>query len=430
MNGLKKLVRRLLPLTLLKRVEKLYRQGRGLFWQIRYSFPARGMRVIAVTGTNGKSTTCAYINEVLKAAGYKTAVLTTVYYEINGQREPNDTHFTIAKQSIVQEFFARAKRADVDWAIVEVTSHAIDQDRLMGVPVKIAVITNLTQDHLDYHGTMEEYASVKARLLSDFKPEHAVLNADDKWYGFFADKAPKETEIFSVGKKAKVCGRLGKSKASSRGGEVDFATKSQKMKLKTSLIGEFNLRNAAMAAAVGSIFLLDKKIITKGIANVKSLEGRMEKVDTGQNFSVYVDFAITPDALEKALAALQKITKGKVRVVFGATGDRDKEKRPVMGEVAAKNADFIYLTDDETYTEDPEAIRDAVYKGIEKARGAGKTKIIPDRKKATEQAINDAKKDDSILVTGLGHENERNMGGKLVPWQDRSVVLKVLKKLG
>lgn len=425
--NLKSLARRLLPLSLLKQVEKLYRQGRGLFWQIRYGFPARGMRVIAVTGTNGKSTTCAYINEVLKAAGYKTAVLTTVYYEINGQREPNDTHFTISKQSIVQKFFARARKADVDWVIVEVTSHAIDQDRIMGVPVKVAVLTNLTQDHLDYHGSMEEYAAVKARLLSDFEPEHAVLNADDEWYSFFAGKASKETEIFSVGRKAKVSGHLGKPKASTKGGEVDFATKSQKMKLKTSLIGEFNLRNAAMAAAVGSIFLLDKKVIAKGIANVKSLEGRMEEIDAGQNFSVYVDFAITPDALEKALSSLQAITKGKVRVVFGATGDRDKEKRPLMGKAAVKHADFIYLTDDETYTEDPDAIRKAVYKGIEKARGAARTKVITDRKKAIEQAIEDAGQGDSILVTGLGHENERNMGGKLVPWQDRAVVLKALK---
>jgi UDP-N-acetylmuramoyl-L-alanyl-D-glutamate--2,6-diaminopimelate ligase len=427
MMSLKKLVRRLLPLSLLNRVEKFYRQGRGLFWQIRYGFPARGMRVIAVTGTNGKSTTCAYINEVLKEAGYKTAVLSTVFYEINGKREPNETHFTISKQSIVQAFFIRAKKADVDWVIIEATSHAIDQNRLMGVPVKIAVITNLTQDHLDYHGTMEKYAAAKARLLSEFKPEHAVLNADDKWYGFFTEQSPKETEIFSVGKKAKVCGRLGKSKISAKGGEVDFATKSQKIKLKTSLVGAFNLQNAAMAAAVGSIFLLDKKIITKGIANVKSLEGRMEKVDAGQDFSVYVDFAITPDALDNALVALQAITEGKVRVVFGATGDRDKEKRPIMGEIATKKADFIYLTDDETYTEDPDDIRDAVYKGIEKARGKDKTKVIADRKKAIEEAVNDAKKGDSILVTGLGHENERNMGGKLMPWQDRAVVLKALK---
>lgn len=422
------MVRRLLPPWLLRQIERFYRRGRGLFWQVRYGFPARGLRVIAITGTNGKSTTCAYINEILKEAGYKTAVLTTVFYEINGQREANETHFTISKQSIVQAFLARAKKADVDWVILEVTSHAIDQDRIMGVPVKIAVITNLTQDHLDYHGTMEAYAAAKARLLSDFGAEHAVLNADDEWYDFFASKTPKSTEIFSVGKRGKLCGKLGKPKLDEAGGEITFATKTKRLKLKTSLPGAFNLQNAAMAAAVGSIFLLEPKVITRGVARVKSVAGRMERIDSGKGFLVFVDFAITPDALDKALEAVQQTTKGSVRIIFGATGDRDKGKRPMMGQVAAKKADYIYLTDDETYTEDPAKVRNAVFEGIKKAGGAKKTKMIEDRQEAIRAALKDAKKGDTILLTGLGHENARNMGGKLVPWNDKQVVQKLLKE--
>ena len=331
MNKLKGLLRRFLPQRLTLLIEKAYRFTRGLFWQARFGFPARGMRVIAVTGTNGKTTTCAYINEVLKAGGYKTAVLTTVFYEINGRREPNTTHFTISKQSIVQSFMNRAKNADVDWVILEVTSHALDQDRIMGVPVRIAVITNLTQDHLDYHGTMENYAAAKARLLTQFSPGHAVLNADDKWYDFFRSRTPPATEVFSVGSQPNVTGRIGKIKLTKSGGSATFATKNHRLTIKTSLAGDFNVVNAAMAAAVGSIFLMEPKVIAKAIAGVKSLEGRMERIPGSQPFDVYVDFAITPDAIEKALSSLQKTTKGKVRIVFGATGDRDKEKRVFNG---------------------------------------------------------------------------------------------------
>jgi len=387
------------------------------------------MRVIAVTGTNGKSTTCSYINEVLKAAGYKTAVLTTVYYEIDSNQEPNRTHHTIDKQSIVQKFFKRAHEAGVDWVIVEVTSHALDQGRLMGVPVKVAIVTNLTQDHLDYHGTMEKYASAKARLLWEYGAKHVILNADDDWYEFFKQRTQKSSEIFSVGSSAKVTGRMGKLKVTKNGGEVTFATKTQRMKLKTSMIGDYNLQNAAMAAAVGSIFLMDSKTIEKGIANVKSLSGRMESIDIGQNFEVFVDFAYTPDSLEKALKSLQRVTKGSVRIVFGATGDRDKSKRPLMGRVVSKYADFVYLTDDETYTEDPKNIRDEVFAGIKDAGGANKTKIIADRKAAIETALKDAKKDDCVLLTGIGHEDARNMGGKQIPWNEKEVARKILTKI-
>lgn len=187
-----------MPGWLLRLIEKIYRKGRGLFWQVRYGFPARGLRVIAVTGTNGKSTTCAFINEILKSAGYKTAVLNTVFYEVAGKRTPNRTHFTIDKQSIVQSFFARAEKAGVDFAIIEVTSHALDQDRIMGVPVEIAVITNLSQDHLDYHKTMKNYAAAKAKLLSDYGAKYAVLNLDDDWFKYFDSAAG--CQVFSYGK--------------------------------------------------------------------------------------------------------------------------------------------------------------------------------------------------------------------------------------
>lgn len=425
-QNVKKLVRKLLPVFLLKAVEKGYRKGRGSILQARYGFPARGMRVIAVTGTNGKSTTAAYINEMLKTTGYKTAVLNTVFYEIAGKRTPNDTHFTVDKQSIVQSFFARAKKADVDFVILEVTSHALDQDRIMGVPVEIAVITNLTQDHLDYHDTMENYAKAKSRLMRNYGAKYVVLNRDDEWYGYFEDRAIGE--VFSFGKDKSSTARISNVKLLKHESQAELKTENEKLNISTRMIGEFNIYNAAAAASVGLILGISPSKIASGIGKLTEMKGRMQEIKEGQNFRVMVDFAITPDAIEKALQSLRKITKGKVRIVFGATGDRDKQKRPEMGKAAAENADYIYLTDDETYTENPEKIRNAVLNGIKKTGGEKKTKVIADREEAIKQAFKDAKSGDAVLITGLGHEDSRNMGGKLVPWRDQDVASRLLKK--
>lgn len=427
MSPFKKLVRKIAPLTFVRFLENAYRWGRGLFWQIRYGFPAREMKVIAVTGTNGKTTTCAFLNEVLKAAGYSTAVLNTVFYEFNGQKIPNKTHFTVHKQSIVQSFFAKAKRAKADWAIIEVTSQALDQGRIMGVPVEIAVITNLSQEHLDYHRTMKNYAAAKARLVNHYGAKHAVLNRDDKWFNYFAAKS--EAKVLSFGKSAKADMRITEVDVKPKSTLATLTRSGKKLRVETTLPGEFNIYNAAAAAAAAQTIGVDEGKIAKGIANLNQVEGRMEAIDSGRGYRVYIDFAITPDAIAKALEALRRITrgKGKIRIVFGATGDRDKQKRPRMGQVAARYADAIYLTDDETYSENPGQIRNAVYEGIKAVDAAGKTKIIADRREAIKQALADSGVCDAVLVTGLGHEDSRNMGGKLVPWDDRSVVKKLLK---
>jgi len=421
----KRIVRKVVPKKTVRSLEKSYRKSRGVAWQARYGFPARGMKVIVVTGTNGKSTTCAYINEVLQAAGYKTAVLTTVFYEIAGEREPNKTHLTIDKQSIVQAFFAKARRAKVDWVVLEVTSHALHQDRIMGVPVEIAVVTNLTTEHLDYHKTMEEYARVKSLLVRNYKAKWAVLNADDEWYSYFVGRST--AQVFSFGKKSGSDALIQTVKLGSKSSEVELKTEAGKLLLKTSLLGEVNLYNAAAAASVGLVLGVRVKLIQKGVANLHGLAGRLEPIEAGQNFKVLVDFGVTPDAIEQVLTSLRQIAEGRVMIVFGATGDRDKAKRPIMGEVAANLADRIFLTDDETYTENPEVIRQAVYAGIQAAKGEGKTTIIPDRLEAIKAAFSEAKKGDIVLLTGIGHEDHRNMGGKPLPWDEREIARGLLK---
>lgn len=415
----KKLARKVIPKSAVSVLEKTYRKGRGTAWQARYGFPARGIKVVAVTGTNGKSTTSAFINEVLKAGGYKTAMMTTPMIEIAGKPFPRTTTRTLEKQSEVQNLFARAKKANVGWVVLEVPSHALDQDRIMGVKIEIAVVTNLTPEHLDYHKTMENYAAAKARLLTSYGAKTAVLNRDDKWFDYFLARA--KDRVLSIGKGKSSDVQITDARLSPEGSRAVFVTSAGTVNIKTSLIGMFNLYNAAQAAAVGLALGIKPDNIAAGIAALKAVAGRMEPVNAGQKFSVLIDYAVTPDSIQNALETLQEFTKGKVRIVFGATGDRDKQKRPLMGEVVGRYADFIYLTDDETYTENSQDIIDEVYKGIKRSGATGKTVVIPDRGQAIKQAINDAGEDDAVYITGLGHETSRNMGGVQIPWDDRDV---------
>jgi UDP-N-acetylmuramoyl-L-alanyl-D-glutamate--2,6-diaminopimelate ligase len=422
----KKLVRKILPAKGIKLAEETYRKSRIYALQAKYGFPAKGLRIIAVTGTNGKTTTCSYINEMLKAAGKTTAMYSTATIEMAGKVEPNKTHRSVALTGQLLEFLTKAKKAKVDFVVLEVTSMALHQHKLVGIPIEVAVMTNLTQDHLDYHGTMERYAEAKSRLFNTYmKPKICILNADDEYYDYFLTESAGEA--VSYGQNVESSYRIRNVTVGAKGGSAwQLKHGKQNLDLHTQLSGLFNVYNASAAVAVGVDLGLEPDAIRKGIDQLALVPGRMERVNAGQDFTVWVDFAVTPDALKKVLEAAQEVATGKVSLVFGATGDRDRTKRPIMGQVAAKCADRIYLTDDETYTEDPEAIRQAVYGGIKQARGIPKTKIIPDRLEAIKTAFKEAKKGDVIILAGIGHEDSRNMGGKSIPWDEREVARKLL----
>ncbi len=424
----KKIVRKVAPRAATKVAEKSYRATRAKFWQIYYGYPAKKLQIIAVTGTNGKTTTCSYINSVLKAAGYKTAIYTTAYFEIDGHRVANHTHMTIAGQKSVQQFFAKAYKSGVDYVIMEITSHALDQRRIAMPKVKLAVMTNLTQDHLDYHGTMERYAQAKSRLFTnEYRPDYAILNSDDDWYGFFEESA--DAPVIGYGQAGGSTIKLTDYKASSSGSDFTVVVDDKTYQFQTALLGKFNIYNSLAAIAVGRQLGINMADIQKGIADLIAVPGRMEQIDEGQDFSVLVDFAYTPDALDNALQTLRPLTDGKLAIVFGATGDRDKTKRAAMGEVVGKLADKIYLTDDETYTEDPESIRLAVYQGIKNVKAESKTKVIDDRLAAIKLAFKEAKAGDTVLLTGIGHENYRNIAGQKMPWDERQIATTELKNL-
>lgn len=422
MKRVKVLARKVIPRQTIKSVEESYRLNKARLATARYGKPAN-LRVIAITGTNGKTTTCSYVNEVLKAGGFTTAVMTTAFTEINGTRKANTNHMTVASVWSVMKFLSVAKKAEVDWVILEVTSHALDQHRLKGVAVEIAALTNLSQDHLDYHGTMENYAATKAKLLKDFGAKHIVLNADDEWFDYFAGQ--RKDKPFTIGR-AKATHQIKSITLAPNGTDFTLISSKATTPMHTQLVGEFNVYNAAMAAVIGQLAGVPAEQAGRGVANVFGVPGRLEPVQAGQKFTVLVDYAHTPDALERVLVALQAVTKGKVRLVFGATGDRDASKRPIMGKIAAKHADMVYLTDDETYTEDPDKIRAAVREGIQAEKGAFVE--IADRKAAIKQALSDADATDVVLLAGIGHQDYRAMGGKKEPWDEREVARELLEK--
>lgn len=423
----KKVVRKVIPKQGVKLAEESYRRSRLLLTQARYRFPARDLRIIAVTGTNGKTTTALFINAVLKHAGYKTAMLTTAVYEMDGVAKPNHNHRTVPVTSELFAFFREAKQKQVDYVIMEATSQALHQHKLRGIPIEIAVMTNLTQDHLDYHGTMHNYAAAKARLFNQYmNPNYCVLNRDDEWFEYFKKRCVGVVSTYGTGQGSTVS--IQKVEPMAHGSSFVLSLEDKQTPAVIHLPGQFNVYNAAAAAAVGEWLGLNPATIAAGLASLAAAPGRMETVDAGQPFTVVVDYAHAPDALQNALQALRAGTKGKLAVVFGATGDRDKTKRPIMGQVAARYADKIFLTDDETYTEDPATIRDAVYAGIKKAKATAKTEVIGDRKAAIRAAFAQAKKGDTVLLAGMGHQNSRTMGAVQEPWDERDVARRLLRE--
>ena len=420
-------VRSVLPSQAVHLLENVYRKTRIQLVSARYGWPARGLRVIAVTGTNGKTTTANYINEILKQAGYKTAMFTTAVIEVAGESKINDLNATVASVSRMQQFLNEARRSKVDFVILEVTSHSLHQHKLDGVPIEAAVMTNLTQDHLDYHKTMEKYAAAKG-LLFVRNPRYIVLNRDDDWFDYF-DKYLAEEQKITYGKSEDADVRISDIRLYKKGSEAILAFDHQeKSQLATYLPGEYNVFNMAAAASICYVLGVSMSDIKNGIASLEGIPGRFERATKDEKYEVIVDYAHTPDALEKLLEATRNITKKRIILVFGACGDRDALKRPIMGKIAAKLADEIILTDEESYNEDPDKIRRDIYAGIEESKATNKTTEIADRREAIRHALNIAKKDDTILITGMGHEQFRIINGEKLPWNDTNIVREIISE--
>ena len=429
-NTLAKTARKVLPKSALVELERTYRKSRAKVVAARYGNPARDLRVIAVTGTNGKTTTVNFLNEILKEAGYKTAMFSTANIEIAGVQTVNDTNSTTATVSKLQKFFHDAKKADVEFALIEATSHALDQYKFAGVPIEMAIMTNLTQDHLDYHKTMENYAAAKAKLF-EMQPRFIVLNTDDKYFDYFNKFEASEQKI-TYGESDLAEVKIKSFKLYKKGSEAKLRIDNNvELEIATNLPGEFNIYNMTAAAAGAYLLGISLKDIQEGIANLEGVSGRFQYATSDLPFEVVVDYAHTPDALEKLLQTSKKITKNRTILVFGACGDRDREKRPIMGKIAQDLADRIIVTDEENYTEDAKQIREEVIVGFSKKNGKIPANIqeIPDRKEAIRKALQIAGKGDTVLITGLGHEVYRIIDGEKTPWNDTEIVREISKEI-
>lgn len=425
---LTKVARQILPKSLLPTLEKSYRKTRQGVLSALYGNPAQQVKVLAITGTNGKTTSTAVLNQILKTAGKTTIMTGTAGQEIAGQ--PTDEEGscqTVPSASDLQKLFKIAKEQQIDYFLLETTSHALDQYKLPSMNLQVAGLTNLTQEHLDYHKTMEGYADAKLKLFTDFGAKYSILNADDAWFDYFKSKIGGKVLSYGTAKTADF--RIKKVKLYKKGSEITIKTADDELTVSTPLAGRFNAYNVTLAVAMALMIGIDKEAIIDGVASLESVKGRLEWLDNSLGLDVMVDYAHTPDGIEKLLELAKEITKGKVHIIFGSAGLRDMEKRPFMGQAAAKYADRIFVTDEESRSEPAEDIRRDILRGIEEIGAGDKAIEIADRGEAIEAALQVADPGDMVIVAGLGHQDVREMDNQEIEWNDIEITTKLLRKL-
>ena len=399
-----------------------------------HGFPSRSFPVVGVTGTDGKTTTSSLIGAILAAAGRKVGLVTTVSANIGGVSVDTGFHTTTPEPPEIQAYLAEMARQGTEVAVVETTSHALALDKVLGIDYDVAVVTNVTHEHLDFHGTWEAYLDAKARLFEGLMgaarkpgvPKTAVLNRDDASYARLSH-VPADRQL-TYGRSPSVDVGADDVAIDATGLRFVARTPIGPVRIATRLLGEFNLYNAL--AAIGAAVALDvpAEAIAGGLAGFHGVPGRFEAIDRGQPFGVVVDFAHTPSSLRRVLELGRRIANGKVAVVFGCAGLRDVAKRPLMGRAAGELADRVYLTAEDPRTEELGAILAQIADGV-RAAGADPT-LIPDRGEAIARAIGDARPGDLVLITGKGHEQSMCFGEEERPWDDRQVADQALRALG
>lgn len=385
-------------------INKYYHLPKALLANIIHGFPSDKLVVIGVTGTDGKTTTVNMIYEVLKTAGKKVSMISTINAVIGGKVYDTGFHVTSPDPFMVQKFAKMAVLNKDQYLVLEVTSHAIDQFRFLGIKFNIGVITNITHDHLDYHKTLENYKNIKLKLIKNVK--FAIVN--------------DSLDITKGIESRKITFGLTKG---------DFTQTDLKLNLK--IPGEYNIENALAAMAVGFVLNINKEVAKRAVEDFRGLKGRMEEVKNNIGVKIFIDFAHTPNGLENALKSLSKQFKeSRIISVFGAAGSRDKLKRPIMGGISAKIADITILTDEDPRFEDSTKIIEEIEAGAIKLGAKEGENLFkqPDRSKAIQYAISLAKKGDVVCIFGKGHESSMNYRGKELPWSDYKEIEKIVKK--
>ena len=386
---------------------KSVRQCMGPISSLFYGHPSHSMVVIGVTGTNGKTTVCSLLNSVLGAAGVQSEVLGTL------------TGVLTTLESVdLQHQLASLRSAGTDAVVLEVSSHALDQHRVEGIRFDVAVFTNLTADHLDYHRTIEEYFAAKARLFTPQLSERAVVNGDDDYGKRLAIEPCIPTVVFEP------------RNTPVRLGLRDLALRWRGQDIRMPLIGRFNAANALAAAESALLLGASSSQVVAGLESAAPVPGRFETIESDEPFTVVVDYAHTPDGLAQVLSAARELvaSSGRLRAVFGCGGDRDSQKRPMMGRVAAELADQVIVTSDNPRSEDPEAIIADILSGVPENTDDVSTQ--PDRRTAIAQCLADAADGDVVVVAGKGHETTQTVGDRAIPFDDRVVARELLAARG
>jgi len=389
-----------------------------------YDYPGKNMRMLGITGTNGKTTTTNIIRTVLRRAGYKVGLIGTINIMI--EDEVTEAHNTTPDVVDLQKALYAMKNAGCDYVVMEVSSHALVLNRVAGCEYDCAVLTNITQDHLDFHKTIENYRDAKSLLFEGLangtkENKNAVFNMDDG-----------SSEIIKARTKVN-CLTYGKGHdndiypisfdVQAKEMALQLATPVGEMNLNLKITGEFNVYNVMSAVACLLAENVDKEIICDVLNGFDGVPGRFQLVEAGQPYTVIVDYAHTPDGLDNVLKTARSITKGKLWAIFGCGGDRDNKKRPIMGGIALELADKVVVTSDNPRTEDPEKIIDQIFVALQDVPAGKEVYRISDRREAIEYVLANAEADDVIMIAGKGHENYQILKDRTIHFDDREVVL-------
>jgi len=389
-----------------------------------YRHPTGKLHLIGVTGTNGKTTTTYIVESILQAARKPAAVFGTIEYR--GPGFDIGSERTTPEAPDLQKLFRQVVDAQWEYAVMEVSSHAIEMKRVAGSQFEVAVFTNLSRDHLDFHGDMESYFRAKKKLfegLSEVKPRVMILNMDDARYGELRSIDPSRVISYGMQDAADICPV--RHQFGWEGIDAMYKTPIGEIEVRTSLMGKPNLLNIGAAIGAAVALAIPADAIAHGVANLQNVPGRFEPVRAGQLFRVIVDYAHTDDALEKVLKSAREITSGRLIVVFGCGGDRDRTKRPAMGEAAARQSDYAIVTSDNPRGEDPMAIIREVEQGMKGAE----YRVVADRREAIRSAMIEARKGDTVVIAGKGHETYQTIGTTSHPFDDRIVARELLDEL-
>jgi len=470
-------IKKLIP----QAIKNTYHLKLAILANLWYGFPSNELKVIGVTGTNGKTTTVQMITRILEEAGFKTAAISTINFKIDRKEWINTTKFTTLSSFAIQKFIREAVRSGCEYLVLETSSHALDQYRTWGINYKIAVITNVTREHLDYHRTMDEYRRAKLKLFK--KAQVAIVNLDMENTSYFLQFNNKDKFGYTTqNQNAKIKNQNDPNKSLRDNGASNakckiisaeniepgidyskFIINNQQFMI--SLPGLFNIENALAAICVGLSEDINLEKISQALGKLKGVPGRLEYVSNNKELNIIIDYAVTPDSLEKLYKLIKQIkevrppstltAKGgqtskdsRVIAVFGACGERDRGKRPIMGEIVSQYADYIIVTNEDPYHENPQKIIDEVFagaiphpptpspdgRGWPVRPGEGKTEGINsfrilDRRKAIKKALQIAKPGDFVIITGKGAEETMAVRDKRIPWNDKKVIQEVLQEL-